>query len=93
MTLRMIKKFSLAIVCIFILCLVFTLTSRQCHSSDIPELCDAPDIQIDIDIAPKVLNLRKVLNSRKGPVVTVHTNIDVDRVMAMILTEILWPNF
>lgn len=81
MTLRMIKKFPLAIVCIFILFLVFTLTSRQCHSSDNPELCHAPEIQIDIDIAPSILNLQKVLNSRKGPVVTVHTDIDVDRVM------------
>lgn len=79
---KMIKKFPLAIVCIFILSLVFTLTSRQCHSdSDIPELCDELDIQIDIDIAPSVLNLRKVLNLRnKGPVVTVHTDIDKDRV-------------
>ena len=81
MTLKMIKNFSLAIVCIFILSLVFTLTSRQCHSSDIPEWCDDPEIQIDIDIAPNVLNLQKVLNLRnKGPVVTVHTDIDVDRV-------------
>jgi len=81
MTLRMIKKFPLAIVCIFVLSLVFSLRSRQCHSSDIPELCDEPEIQIDIDIAPSVLNLQKVVNLRnKGPVVTVHTDIDVDKV-------------
>jgi len=82
MTLRMIKKFPLAIVCIFILSLVFTLTSRQCHSdSDIPEWCDDPEIEIDIDIAPSVLNLQKVVNLKnKGPVVTVHTDIDVDKV-------------
>ncbi len=92
MTLRMIKKFPLAIVCIFILCLVFTLTSRQCHSSDIQELCDDLDIQIDIDIAPSILNLRKVRkNSRR--VVTVHTNINLYSVYIEPPLVSVWLSF